>query len=113
MDIAYIMNNRTDTLSRVRGFSLIELSIMLVILGLLVGAVTAGQSLIRASELRSVTTDIERYRAGIATFRDKYFGLPGDLLNATSFWGKDNTNCPTHTGTNATPGTCMAMVMDW
>ncbi len=89
-----------------KGFSLVELSIVLVILGLLVGGVLTGQSLIRAAELRSVTTDAQRYIAAVNTFRDKYFALPGDMTNATSFWGKDNTNCTTHTGTATTPGTC-------
>ncbi len=70
-----------------RGFSLVELSIVLVILGLLVGGILAGQSLIRASELRSVSTDFNKYQTAIHAFRDKYFGLPGDLRNAFSFWG--------------------------
>ena len=44
-------------LSTNRAFSLVELSIVLVILGLLVGGVLSGQALIRASELRSIATD--------------------------------------------------------
>ncbi len=89
-----------------RGFSLVELSIVLVILGLLVGGILAGQSLIRASELRSVTTESDRYRTAMFAFRDKYFALPGDMTNATRFWGDDNTNCPDPAITNGTPGTC-------
>jgi len=69
------------------GFSLVELSIVLVILGLLVGGVLTGQSLIRAAELRSVSTEFSKYQAAVNTFRDKYFALPGDMRNATSFWG--------------------------
>jgi len=87
-------------------FSLIELSIVLVILGLLTGGILAGQSLIRASELRAVSTEYSRYVTAVQTFRDKYFALPGDMTNATAFWGKDNTNCASHSGTAATPGTC-------
>lgn len=68
------------------GFSLVELSIVLVILGLLAGGVLTGQSLIRAAELRSVTTEYGRYTAAMNTFRDKYFALPGDMNNAASFW---------------------------
>ena len=68
-------------------FSLIELSIVLVILGLLTGGILAGQSLIRASELRSVITDATKYRTAVSAFRDKYFALPGDMPNATSVWG--------------------------
>jgi prepilin-type N-terminal cleavage/methylation domain-containing protein len=68
-------------------FSLIELSIVLVILGLLVGGILTGQSLIRASELRSVSVDISRFNTAILSFRDKYFALPGDMTNAVAFWG--------------------------
>lgn len=70
-----------------RGFSLVELSIVLVILGLLTGGILAGQSLIRAAELRSYITDVQRYPAAVNAFKDKYFAYPGDMANATKFWG--------------------------
>lgn len=70
-----------------RAFTLVELSIVLVILGLLVGGVLTGQSLIRAAELRSVLTDNTRFITASNAFRDKYFAIPGDIGNATSFWG--------------------------
>lgn len=76
-----------------RGFSLVELSIVLVILGLLTGGILAGQSLIRASELRSVTADLTRYQTAFYSFRDKYFALPGDFTQAEAFWGSD-AGCP-------------------
>lgn len=75
------------------GFSLVELSIVLVILGLLTGGILAGQSLIRAAELRSVSASMQSYTASIHSFRDKYFALPGDITNAKSFW----TSCTDHT----------------
>jgi len=78
------------------GFSLVELSIVLVILGLLTGGILGGQSLIRAAELRAVSTELNRHVAAIQIFRDKYFALPGDMPNATSFWGV----------AHATPATC-------
>ncbi len=92
-----------------RGFSLVELSIVLVILGLLVGGVLSGQALIRASELRKITTAHDKYRAAIFTFRDKYFALPSDMTNATSFWGaKAATSCTNNAGAavNSADGTC-------
>lgn len=70
-----------------KAFSLVELSIVLVILGLLTGGILAGQNLIRAAEIRSVSTQINQYTTAIHTFRDKYFALPGDMRNATKFWG--------------------------
>ena len=86
------------------GFSLVELSIVLVILGLLVGGILAGQSLIRASELRSVTTQHSRFITAIHSFRDKYFALPGDFTKATDFWGTA-ANCPG----NASQGSTSAL----
>lgn len=90
------------------GFSLVELSIVLVILGLLVGGVLSGQSLIRAAELRAVSTEYARYVTAVQSFRDKYFAIPGDMNNATAFWGfTGGTGCTNSSGTAVTtPGTC-------
>lgn len=89
-----------------RAFSLVELSIVLVILGLLAGGILTGQSLIRAAEIRSVSADAQRYLIAIHTFRDKYFAFPGDISNATRFWGDENAVCPDAAVTDGTPGTC-------
>lgn len=70
-----------------RGFSLVELSIVLVILGLLTGGILSGQSLIRAAELRAVSGEYTRWVTATQTFRDKYFSIPGDMANAVKFWG--------------------------
>jgi prepilin-type N-terminal cleavage/methylation domain-containing protein len=69
------------------GFTLIELSIVLVIIGLIVGGVLVGQDLIRAAAVRAQITQIERYNTAANTFRGKYGYLPGDIPNpdATNF----------------------------
>ncbi len=93
------------------GFTLIELSIVLVILGLIVGGVLIGQSLIRSSELRGITSEYERYNRAIDTFREKYSALPGDMSTATSVWaseangdgnGQIKGSAPTVAATNET-----------
>lgn len=61
------------------GFTLIELSIVLVIIGLIVGGVLVGQDLIRASEIRATVAQVEKYNSAVNTFRTKYNGLPGDI----------------------------------
>jgi prepilin-type N-terminal cleavage/methylation domain-containing protein len=83
------------------GFSLVELSIVLVILGLLTGGILTGKSLIRASELRGVTTEYQRYITATRTFRDRYFALPGDLRDATRFWSRMNGNADCVTNSSA------------
>jgi prepilin-type N-terminal cleavage/methylation domain-containing protein len=83
------------------GFTLVEMSIVLVILGLIAGGIISGQSLIRSSQLRSVSTDIARYSAAAENFRTKFGATPGDFKSAESYWGSATT-CP---GTFATPST--------
>lgn len=88
------------------GFSLVELSIVLVILGLLTGGILAGQSLIRAAELRGIVTQHNNILAATRTFRDKYMALPGDFANATQFWGTA-THCPgAYNQPSTTAATC-------
>lgn len=69
-----------------RGFSLVEIAIVLVILGLLTGGILVGQSLIRASEIRSLSTAYSEFATAVNTFRDKYMATPGELLTYKSFW---------------------------
>ena len=62
------------------GFTLIELSIVLVIIGLIVGGVLVGQDLIKAAEVRAQISQIEKYQTAVNTFRTKYNNeLPGDM----------------------------------
>jgi prepilin-type N-terminal cleavage/methylation domain-containing protein len=67
-----------------QGFTLIELSIVLVIIGLLVGGVLVGQDLIRAAGVRATISQIEKYNTAVNTFRGKYGALPGDLNASTA-----------------------------
>lgn len=72
---------------RGRGFTLIEISIVLVVIGLIVGGILVGRDLIKAAELRKVVTQKEQIQTAVMTFRLKYNALPGDMPNATNFWG--------------------------
>lgn len=95
-----------------QGFSLVELSIVLVILGLLTGGILGGQSLIKAAELRAVTTELDQWKTATNTFREKYMALPGDFNKAGQFWGYANTGgaggvcAAPATNTGASPLTC-------
>ena len=68
-------------------FTLIELSIVMVVIGLLVGSILIGQHLIHAAQLNAVSTEANRFGVAIMTFRDKYEAMPGDMKNATEYWG--------------------------
>lgn len=76
-----------------RGFTLVELAVVLVIIGLIVGGVLAGRSLLHSSQLQSIITDEERYVTAVRTFQSKYNALPGDMTNATSYWGSRTGGC--------------------
>lgn len=88
------------------GFSLVELSVVLVVLGLLVGGIVGGKSLIRASELRSVASEHQRYRLAIEAFRNEMGMLPGDTVSASKYWGRNTARCNGAPGAAGTPGTC-------
>ena len=81
-------------------FTLIELSIVIVIIGLLVGGILGGQALIRNSGLKAVVSEFQKYKGTVVQFKDQYNGLPGDMANATGYWGRMNGNadCATNSG---------------
>jgi len=70
-----------------RGFTLLELSIVLVIIGLLIGGVFAGQSLIHTAQLNAMVSEFNRYQMATQNFKQQYQALPGDMNNATAIWG--------------------------
>lgn len=81
-------------------FTLIELSIVLVIIGLLAGGVLVGKDMIRAAEWRSFHARLTQYETAVNAFKIKYGQLPGDFSKASMFWGTycqqsgvANTNC--------------------
>ncbi len=86
------------------GFTLVELSIVLVIIGLLVSGILMGRDLIRAAQIRGIYKEIDGFRMAVNTFRLKYNCLPGDCIGGvTPVFGTDPA-CPS--GTSATSGTC-------
>src|SRR5262245_54440535 len=68
---------------RQRGFNLLEIAIVLVILGLLLGGVMRGQELIASSRVRHLIAQQEGIRSGFYGFMDRYRALPGDYSGAS------------------------------
>jgi prepilin-type N-terminal cleavage/methylation domain-containing protein len=62
-----------------KGFTLVELSVVIVIIALIVGGIVIGQELVAAAGLRATIAQVESYNAAVHTFREKYGGLPGDI----------------------------------
>jgi prepilin-type N-terminal cleavage/methylation domain-containing protein len=76
-----------------KGFTLVEMSVVVLVIGLLIGAVIVGQSMVRSAQLQGAIADVDIYKKAIQAFKDKYNYLPGDLPTAEAIWGGE-TNCP-------------------
>ena len=75
-----------------RGFTLIEIAIVLVIIGLLIGGVLKGQGMIYNSKIKRYQADIDGIRAAYYAYFDRYGYYPGDDNTANARWGAVNGN---------------------
>jgi len=66
------------------GFTLIEIAIVLVIIGLLLGGVLKGQELINSARVKNLATDFRNIPVFIYGYQDKFKALPGDDLQVTA-----------------------------
>jgi prepilin-type N-terminal cleavage/methylation domain-containing protein len=73
---------------RSKGFTLIEIAIVLVIIGLLVGGVLKGQELITGARVRNLISQQDGIKAAFFGFQDRFRALPGDYATADA-----NINC--------------------
>jgi prepilin-type N-terminal cleavage/methylation domain-containing protein len=62
-----------------RAFTLVELAIVLVIIGLLIVAITSGQSLVKNAKLRSITNESKQHQVAVMSFYSKFDAYPGDF----------------------------------
>lgn len=69
-----------------KGFTLIEIAIVLVIIGLLLGGVMKGQELITQSKIRSVEKEFDGVTVAVLGYRERYKALPGDDAQTEARW---------------------------
>jgi prepilin-type N-terminal cleavage/methylation domain-containing protein len=68
------------------GFTLVEMSIVLVIIGLIVGSISLGQYLMNNARIRTVIKEFDNLYMAIQLFKEQYEALPGNFTRAGSFW---------------------------
>jgi prepilin-type N-terminal cleavage/methylation domain-containing protein len=82
------------------GFTLVELSIVLVIIGLIVGGVVGGQSLIASARISTQVQQLTQYETAYRAFQLQYDAIPGDMVDASDYWpgatNGDGNNRITH-----------------
>lgn len=76
---------------KIKAFSLIEMSIVLVVIGLVAGAVFKGRELLENAKIRSIASDFQQYDMAVNNYQETYQALPGDDPRAsTHFSGTDS-----------------------
>ena len=77
---------------RLAAFSLIELTVVLAIVGVLMGAIFKGQDLLDVAKIRSVVHDFQHIKVAIHNYQDTYGVLPGDDSTALTRFGNGVVN---------------------
>jgi len=95
-----------------KGFTLVEIAIVLVIIGLLLGGILKGQEMITQAKIKNVVADFSGISAAYYGYQDRYRAIPGDDKTANSRWGAtDGDGNGVVTGTYNNGGsTCVASV---
>lgn len=73
-----------------QGFTLVEIAIVLIIIGLLLGGAIKGQELIANAEIKRIKDDYTKISAAMYAYRDRYAALPGDDNRAAARFGLGN-----------------------
>jgi prepilin-type N-terminal cleavage/methylation domain-containing protein len=69
-----------------KGFTLVEIAIVLVIIGLLLGGILKGQEMITQAKIKNVVADFSGVSAAYYGYQDRYRAIPGDDPNALTRW---------------------------
>ena len=88
-----------------KGFTLVEIAIVLVIIGLLLGGILKGQEMITQAKIKNVIADVTGVSAAMYGYQDRYRALPGDDKGATRWAGAPVSVAPQVAGDGVIVGT--------
>lgn len=75
-----------------RGFTIVEMAVVVFVIGLIIAGITAGKSVLSGAKTRAIITEMDENRDAMQLFREKYFDWPGDIDNATTIWESASTD---------------------
>jgi prepilin-type N-terminal cleavage/methylation domain-containing protein len=75
-----------------KGFTLVEIAIVLVIIGLLLGGILKGQEMITQAKIKNIISDFSGISAAFHGYQDRYRALPGDDAGAAARWAGATTS---------------------
>lgn len=82
---------RMARLQQQRGFTLVEMAIVLVIIGLIVGGILKGQEIVNNGRVKTQVAQVDAVKAAVNTFVDRFNFFPGDFSNASGIFGLDTS----------------------
>ncbi len=83
------------------GFTLVEMSVVVVIIGLLLAGIVKGMDMMEKARLDSAIASLQKYKMAAKDFQAKYNYLPGDAINTDRYW--TSAQCP-DSGANTCSG---------
>ena len=82
--------------TKAQGFTLVELSIVIIIIGFLIAGISSGTSLVAQSKIQALANEMTSIRMALSTFMGVYGYMPADFPNASAYWPDCDTtpsNC--------------------
>jgi prepilin-type N-terminal cleavage/methylation domain-containing protein len=93
-DLRHLLVRGKIRMKKEAGFTLVEIAIVLVVIGLLLGAILAGQEVILNGQIRNTVNEYNNVASAVFVYQDRYRQIPGDDTAAATRWAAQNAVSP-------------------